>query len=112
MKTDFIPQIEPTPQLKTKKCKTVAFILKILLQYSAIVIGLITWYLNDYFIAGATLLMSWLVLGIIKSYLRNSVIPKVQQEFNYTDEAIATWYTARELCIELSNKSTKGLKCQ
>jgi len=104
MKNDFIPQLEPTPQLRTKKCKTVAFILKILLQYTAISIGLIVWYLHDYFIAGAVLLMSWLVLGIIKSYLRNSVIPKIQQEYNYTDEAIATWYTARELCIELPTK--------
>ena len=104
MKNDFIPQLEPTPQLRTKKCKTVAFILKILLQYTAISIGLIVWYLHDYFIAGAVLLMSWLVLGIIKSYLRNSVIPKIQQEYNYTDEAIATWYTARELCIEIPTK--------
>ncbi len=101
MNTDFISQIEPTPKLKTRRCKFTAFILKLILQYSAMTIGLFTWYFYDYFIAGATLLVSWLVLGIIKSYLRNSVIPKSQQEYNYTDEAVATWYTARELCIEI-----------
>jgi len=101
MQTDFINQIEPTPKLRTKKCKTVAFILKLLLQYTSFLVGVILWYKYDYFIGIGLFLFSLLVMGIIKSYLRNSVIPKSQQEYNYTDEGIATWYTARELCIEL-----------
>jgi F0F1-type ATP synthase assembly protein I len=104
MKTDFINQIEPTPKLRTSKCKTIAFVLKLLLQYSSFFVGIVLGVIYDYFIGIAFFLFSLLVMGIIKSYLRNSVIPKSQQEYNYTDEGIATWYTARELCIELPSR--------
>jgi len=101
MQNDFINQIQPTPKLKTKKCKTIAFLLKIALQYSVYLFTLIAWYTYDYFIAIGILLLSYIIIGIVKSKLRNSVIPKTQQEYNYTDKGIADWYTARELCIEL-----------
>jgi len=101
MQTDFINQIEPTPKLHTKKCKFVAFLLKIALQYLPLLVGVFFWYLYDYFIAIGIFLFSLLVMGIVKSYLRNSVIPLSQQEYNYNDAGVADWYTARMLCIEL-----------
>jgi len=104
MQTDFINEIKPTPTFKTRKCKIISLLLKIALQYTALIVGITVWYVYDYFIAGATFLMAFLVMGIVKSYLRNSVIPQSQQEFNYNDEGIANWYTARELCIEIPSK--------
>jgi len=101
MQTDFILEIKPTPVLKTKKCKLISLILKLFLQFSSYAIALLSWYLYDYFIAIAGFLLSFIIMGIIRSKLRNSVIPKQQQEYNYNDKAIADWFTAKELCIEI-----------
>jgi len=99
MDTDYIDLIEPTPKLKTKKCKFVAFLLKLFLQYTTFLAAIIAWYLYDYFIAIATLLLSFIIMGIIRSKLRNSVIPLSQREYHYTDAGIADWYTAKVLCL-------------
>ncbi len=101
MQTDFINQIEPTPKLKTKKCQMISLLLRIFLQFTPYVVALVSWYYYDYFIAIGLFLLSFLVMGIIRARLRNSVIPKSQQEYNYNNQGIADWYTARELCIEL-----------
>jgi len=102
MQSDFIDQIEPTPKLHSKKCKLIALVLRIFLQYTTIIVALLSWYIYDYFIAIATLLLTFIIVGIIRSKLRNSVIPPSQREYQYNDKGIADWYTARELCIELS----------
>jgi len=99
MQTDFIEQIEPTPKLYTKKCKLAAFVLRVFLQFGTVVISLIMWYAYDYFVAIATLLLSFIVIGIIRSKLRNSVIPVTQREYQYNDQGIAQWYIAKELCF-------------
>ena len=101
MQTDFIDQIESTPKLKTTKCQIISFLLRIFFQFTSYIIGLSVWYMYDYFIGIGIFLLSFLVIGIIKAKMRNDVIPKTQQEYNYNDKAIADWYTARELCIEL-----------
>ena len=101
MQTDFINQIEPTPILKTKKCQIVSFMLRLFLQFSSYLFTALAWYFYDYFVGIATLLLWIIVIGIIRSKLRNSVIPLSQQEYHYNDKAIADWFTARELCIEL-----------
>jgi len=110
MQNDFIDMIEPTPVLKSKKCKTISFLLKVFLQYSIYAIGLITWFLYDYFIAGAVFLLSYIVIGIIRAKLRNNVIPLKQREYHYNDKAIADWYTAKELCYEDENLYNEELK--
>ncbi len=99
MKTDFIDQIEPTPKLHSKKCKLIAFGIRFFLQYSLYLFVVIMWYEYDYFIAIASLLLGFIVIGIIRSKLRNSVIPPSQREYLYTDQGIADWYTARQLCF-------------
>jgi hypothetical protein len=100
MQNDFIDLIEPTPKLHSTKCKAISFILKIFLQFTTAVVGLITWYLYDYFLAIAALLLSFIVMGIIRSKLRNAVIPPAQREYQYNDQGIADWYTAKEICYE------------
>jgi len=104
MQTDFIDMIEPTPKITSKKCKLVALLLRLALQFTTPLIGLIIWYLYDYFIAIASLLLSFIVMGIVRSKLRNSVIPPKQREYHYNDKGIADWYTSRELCIEIKEK--------
>ena len=105
MQKDFIDMIEPTPKIHSNKCKLVALLLRIFLQFTTPMIGLVIWYMYDYFIGIASLLLSFIVMGIIRSKLRNSVIPPNQREYQYNDKGIADWYTSRELCIEL--KETK-----
>ncbi|QSZ41571.1 hypothetical protein GJV85_05440 [Sulfurimonas aquatica] len=101
MKTDFINQIEPTPKLTSKKCKLISFTLRIFLQFSPYLTGLVVWFMYDYFIAIGVLLLSFIVVGIIRSKLRNSVIPFEQREYPYNDQGIADWYTAKILCFYL-----------
>ena len=104
MSDNYIEMIEPTPKLYSKKCKTISFLLKLFLQYTTILSSLAAWYMYDYFIALLTLVLSFIVMGIIRSNLRNSVIPITQREYHYNDQGIADWYTAKELCYE-SNQS-------
>ncbi|WP_297440468.1 hypothetical protein [Sulfurimonas sp.] len=100
MKKETLELIEPTPILHSKKCKITAFSIKTLLQFATPIVALIAWYLYDYFIAGATLLITFIVVGIIRAKIRNAVIPLHQREYQYDDASIAAWYTAKELCID------------
>ena len=108
MDNNFIDLIEPTPKLHSKKCKIISLCMRILLQFTTPFIGLLAWYMYDYFIAGASLLLTFIVMGIIRSKIRNSVIPIKQSEFQYNDQGIADWYTAKEICNdELERKLEK-----
>ena len=100
MQNDYIDLIEPTPKLHSKKCKFISLLIRLFLQFTTIIVGLITWYLYDYFMAIATLLLSFIIMGIVRSKLRNTVIPPNQREYQYNDKGIADWYTAKELCYE------------
>ncbi|MFT5662226.1 MAG: hypothetical protein ACI9TV_002876 [Sulfurimonas sp.] len=104
MQTDYINLIEPTPKLHTQKCKLVSLLLRIFLQFTTFIAALIAWYIYDYFIGIATLLLVFIIMGIIRSKIRNAVIPTKQREFQYNDQGIADWYTARELCIEIEEE--------
>ena len=104
MKVDFIEQIEPTPKLYSTKCKIIAMLVRIFLQFTTIIVGIIMWFLYDYFIAIASLILSFVIMGIVRSKLRNSVIPPKQREYQYNDKGIADWYTARELCFGVDKK--------
>ncbi len=100
MQNDYIDLIEPTPKLHSQKCKIISFLLKIFLQFTTVIIGLIVWYIYDYFLAIAALLLSFIIMGIIRSKLRNAVIPPQQREYQYNDQGIADWYIAKEICYE------------
>ncbi len=98
MQNDYIDMIEPIPILYSKKCKVISFFIKIFLQFSIYIASLVTWFMYDYFIAIAVLLLSFIILGIVRSKIRNSVIPIKQREHQYSDRNIADWYTAKEIC--------------
>jgi hypothetical protein len=100
MQTEYIHLLEPTPKLHSKKCKLVSFLLRIFLQFTTFVVPLIIWYFYDFFIALLSLVLTFIIMGIIRSKLRNSVIPPNQREYQYNDKAIADWYAAKELCYE------------
>ncbi len=100
MQNDFIDMIEPTPKLYSKKCKLISLAMRIFLGYFIYAIGIAVWYFYDYFIAIGTFLLSFIVMGIVRSKLRNSVIPPKQREYQYNDQGIADWYTAKELCFD------------
>ncbi|WP_345993826.1 hypothetical protein [Sulfurimonas sp. HSL-1716] len=99
MDNDFLELIEPTPKIKNKKCGVLVFFISFFLKFSPALFALWAWYLYDYFIAGAVLLITFLIVGIIRSKLRNEVIPANQREFAYTDNAIAVWYVAKRICF-------------
>ncbi|MFA5455472.1 MAG: hypothetical protein WC272_09150 [Sulfurimonas sp.] len=98
MSDNFIDMIEPTPKLHSKRCKIISFILRIFLQFSTYAVTLLVWYMYDYFMAFFALILSFIIMGIVRSKLRNSVIPPNQREYQYNDKGIADWYTAKELC--------------
>lgn len=98
---EIIEPIEPTPRLKRRKCRLLAKLIAVGLSYGPLVIAAGIWYKYDLFFAVGALLISYLVLGIIRSKLRNSAIPSTQQEFQYSDEAIATWYVSRRVLCDL-----------
>ena len=100
MQNDYIDLIKPVPKLHSKKCKLLSFLLRIFLQYSTYAIALISWYLYDYFIALAMLVLSFIIIGIIRAKLRNISIPISQQEYQYNDKGIADWFMAKEICFE------------
>ncbi len=110
MQNNYIDLIEQTPKLYSKKCKIISFILKLFLQFTTITSGLIIWYFFDYFIAIATMLLSFIVMGIIRSKLRNSVIPPSQREYQYNDKGIADWYTAKEICNDELEQKLQEIK--
>ena len=101
MQIDDIDIIEPTPLLISRKCKFISLLIKVFLQSSTILSGLIAWYLYDYFIAIATLLLTFIIVGIIRAKLRNEVIPLTQSEYHYNDKEIADWYTSKKICDDI-----------
>ena len=102
MENNYIDMMEETPILLTKKCKMISLAVKLFLQTITIFIALISWYFYDYFIAIGVFLLSFIVMGIVRSKIIHSVIPPKQREYNYNDKEIADWFTSRELCLELS----------
>lgn len=98
MNIDFIDMMEPTPVLLSRRCKLIALSIRIFLQFAIYPISAIVWYLEGWFIAILTLLLGFVIVGIIRSKLRNDSIPVKQREYNYNDRGIANWYTAKTFC--------------
>ncbi|WP_300454062.1 hypothetical protein [Sulfurimonas sp.] len=96
---EYIELLEPTPKLHSKKCRFVAFFLRLFLEYTTVLITLWVWFFYDFFLAALALVLTFIIMGIVRSKLRNSAIPYTQREYPYTDAAIAQWYTAKELCF-------------
>jgi hypothetical protein len=91
--------IDPTPTLPTRLCRLYARMMGYALSYGNYLIAAFVWWKSDWFIAIGTLLLGFIVFGIIRSKLRNDAIPIAQRETPYTDYAIATWYLSRNHCL-------------
>jgi len=100
MQNDFIPEIEPTPTYTDKSCQFLVKIITFKLKFMPYILTLLVLVMVDYFYAIATFLISYLITGIVRSYMRNNSIPKKQQEYTYTDTAIASWYLYRTFCFQ------------
>ncbi|MEA1920651.1 MAG: hypothetical protein U9N52_12485 [Campylobacterota bacterium] len=100
---DFIPLIEPTPIIHSKPCKVYTWLLMAALKSANPIAALLIWYRFDYFFAIASFLIGFVIMGIVRSKLRNSVIPLSQQEYHYSDDAIARWFMARRVCLEAND---------
>lgn len=98
---EIIELIEPTPVIKKKECKIAALVIALGLTYGSFMVAALIWYLYDLFFGVGALLISYLVIGIIRSKLRNSAIPLTQQEYQYSDKAIATWFVSRRLLCDM-----------
>ena len=82
------------PHTKNHKIKTYGFLLYIFLKFGVILCGVVAFVFYDYFIAIITIMLAFIIVGIIRSKLRNSSIPPQQQEYQYSDKEIAQWFIA------------------
>ncbi len=100
MKTD-IPMIEPTPEPLKPFCRIAARLLGWLFSYGTYALALTAWFLYDWFYAAAGLLLGFVVLGIVRAKIRNISIPLSQQEYQYSDQAIAKWFVVRRMLCDV-----------
>ncbi len=97
---DYIEFIQPTPILHAKRCKLLAKTIALLLRFGAYIVAIMIWWQIDLFFGVVALGLAYLLIGIVRSKMRTLSIPHTQLEYNYSDEAIATWYAAKHLCYE------------
>ena len=100
MQTD-IPMIEPTPEPVKPLCRLAARLLGWLFSYGTFIAAAAVWYLYDWFYAIAALLFGFVVFGILRAKIRNASIPLQQQEYQYTDQAIAKWFIVRRMLCDV-----------
>lgn len=98
MQNDYIELIQSPPKFQTKKCKAIAFGVRVFLEYTTYFLALLTWFFYNLFYAAAALLVSFLVMGIIRSKMRNASIPISQREFHYNDKGISDWFVGTWWC--------------
>ena len=87
-----------TPQPPNQGCKLLNLLLTGFLSYGAVIIAIGVWWLYNWYYALSALLLAFILIGILRSKLLHSSIPKVQQEFTYSDKDIAAWYLHMYVC--------------
>jgi len=87
-----------TPQMPDRKCKILHFLLTIFLSFGTYIITAGVWFIYNWYYAISTLLLAFILIGILRSKLLHSSVPKVQQEFSYSDQDIAAWYLHLHIC--------------
>ena len=87
-----------TPPQPNQVCKILHFILSAFLSYGIYLIAAVVWWLYNWYYALSALLLSFVLMGILRSKLLHSSIPKVQQEFTYSDKDIIGWYLYQYVC--------------
>ena len=109
MEEDILEMIEPTPTPQTLQCKLLIKSIELFLRFGMFIIAGLFFYMYDLSIACVALLVSYLVIGIVRSKMRIASIPFFQLELNYTDKAIAHWYGMKHLCYEKGKKEKNSL---
>jgi len=97
--TTTIDMREPTPQLSTLPCKILAFSIRSVLQFGVFVVGFLGWYFFNYYIALASAAVTFIMIGVLRSGLSRAAIAPTQLEYHYTDQEVAQWYVAKEVCF-------------
>lgn len=87
-----------TPTPPNKGCKLLHFILTTILSYGIYIITLLILFIYNWYYALSAFLLAYILMGILRSKLLHSSIPKVQHEFTYTDKDIAAWYLHMYVC--------------
>ncbi len=87
-----------TPQPPNTQCKVLHILLWIILSYGAYLGAAGVWWFYNWYYALSVLLLAFILIGIVRSKLLHSSIPKVQQEFTYTDKDISAWFLHTHLC--------------
>ncbi|MDF1881848.1 hypothetical protein JHD50_11150 [Sulfurimonas sp. MAG313] len=87
-----------TPIPPNKQCKLLQIALALFLSYGIYLITAIIWFFYNWYYALSSLLLSFVLMGIVRSKLLHASIPKVQQEFTYSDKDISSWYVHRYVC--------------
>lgn len=97
-----VPPIEVLPEIKSFKCKSLAYLIYFALSYFPIIFGMIIGYsYNDIFIGFTSFIAFMLASGIIGSKLSDEAIPLTQREFEYSNLDIAKWFVIRVLICEI-----------
>ncbi|MGD9969396.1 MAG: hypothetical protein AB7S65_02995 [Sulfuricurvum sp.] len=97
--------IDPTPSLPTRQCRILARIVAFFLRFGNLIAAAAVWWMSDWFFGIGTFLLGFIVMGILRSKMRNDSIPPAQREFPYNDYAIASWYLFANYCITLPKES-------
>ena len=87
-----------TPHPPNQGCKLLHLLFSGFLCYGAVIIAIGVWWLYNWYYALSALLLAFILIGILRSKLLHSSIPKVQQEFTYSDKDIAAWYLHMYVC--------------
>ena len=91
MMQETLELVTPVPKLKSFWHKSLQYMMGIFLDYGAFIIAAIMLLFFHWYIALSTLLVTYLVVGIISSKLVHHFIPLHQQELNYSSFEISAW---------------------
>jgi len=87
-----------TPEPPNQQCLLLRIVLSIFLSYGIYIITLGVWLVYNWYYALSALLLSFVLMGILRSKLLHASIPKAQQEFTYSDKDIAAWFLHLHIC--------------
>ena len=87
-----------TPKPPNKQCQLLRIVLTTFLSYGIYILSAGVWFFYNWYYALSVLLLAFVLMGILRSKLLHSSIPKQQQEFTYSDKDIAAWYLHMYVC--------------